>query len=275
MPPKKQKLTGEIRNMYDFVDEDLLPKTYNPNLNIHNLKLPLRIVVSSPTGSGKSSLVCNLIDLFCDGEGTFETIRIVTADKDEALYNQLVRKSRGAVQITEGLKTLPKLETFDKTMQHLVIIDDCVLEKNLKPVAEYYIRCRKMNVSVIFLSQSFYEIPKIVRCNSSYAFLLQVGNKNDMRLTLSEFAMNIDADVLAQMYHYATSVEFSPLIIEIGCRDRNKKFRRGFIEFLKPADFVPGGSKYNLLEDQPEEEIKPQKRVRKLKVKQEEDYDDY
>ena len=65
------------------------------------------------------------------------------------------------------MQNTPDLDKFDKKENHLVIWDDLVLEKNLKPVEEYYIRARKLNCSVIFLSQSYFQIPKIIRSNCS------------------------------------------------------------------------------------------------------------
>jgi hypothetical protein len=52
------------------------------------------------------------------------------------------------VRLSFQCKDLPNLDTFNKEEQSLVVFD-LVLEKNQAKIEEYYIRCRKLNVSVI------------------------------------------------------------------------------------------------------------------------------
>ena len=47
----------------------------NPNVKSHGLdKLPFRMIVVAPSGSGKSNFVLNLIEKFSKGKGTFNSI---------------------------------------------------------------------------------------------------------------------------------------------------------------------------------------------------------
>jgi hypothetical protein len=164
MPRKKkepeQEPDGRIVNMYERIPKDLLDKAENPNFNLHKLKVPFRMCVVAPSGSGKTNFVVNLIGLFSKGKGTFADITIITRNKDEPLYKWLGQKS-DSIQIKEGLENTPQLDKFDKEENHLVIFDDLVLAKDLSKVENYYIRARKLNCSVIFLSQSYFKIPKI------------------------------------------------------------------------------------------------------------------
>jgi hypothetical protein len=60
---------------------------------------------------------------------------------------------------------LPDLDKFDKEVASLVVIDDMMLDKNQDKVLQYYIRCRKKSVSIAYLAQSYFVIPKVVRNN--------------------------------------------------------------------------------------------------------------
>ena len=40
------------------------------------------------------------------------------------------------------------------------------------------------------------------------------------------------------MYEYATDQKFSPLIIDIESTDKTHKFRKGFTEYLNPAEYI-------------------------------------
>ena len=112
--------------------------------------------VVAPSGSGKSNFIVNLIHLFSQGKGTFSDICIITRNKDEPLYRWLEQLTDGEVQIKEGLENTPQLDKMNKDENHLVIFDDLVLAKDQSKIENYYIRARKLNCSVAYLSQSYF-----------------------------------------------------------------------------------------------------------------------
>jgi hypothetical protein len=245
MPPKtrskdtineiKNSATGVI-NWYEKMPSELLDKADNPNFDIHGINLPFRMCVSAPSGSGKTNFLVNLIHLFCHGKGTFEDITIITRNKDEPLYNFLGKKS-DSIQIKEGLHNIPPLDKMDKKTNHLVVFDDLVLAKDQSSIVNYYIRARKLNCSVIYLSQSFFDIPSIVRKNCSYMVFLKIGGLREIKTILRDFSLGCSKEQLINMYDYATKEKLSPFIIDIEEKDNNKKFRKGFKETMEPSQF--------------------------------------
>jgi hypothetical protein len=223
-------------NMYKKIPKKYLKKIENPNYNLHNFELPFRAVCVAPSGSGKTNFVINFISLCSKGKGTFETINIVTRNKDEPLYNWLAEVSN-RIQISEGIHTIPKLDSFDKESNHLMVFDDLILEKNQDAISNYFIRARKLNVSCLYLSQKFYSIPKMIRSNCNYLVILKIGSVRDENLILHDYALGIEKDVLQKMYSYATREKFNTLIINLDEADIQKKFRKNFLEYLKPDEF--------------------------------------
>ena len=222
---------AKIVNMYEQMPKEFLDKVDNPNFALHKLKLPLRMCLISPSGGGKTNYLVNLISLFSRGKkGTFSTITIITRNKDEPLYKWIQTKTDQIV-IKEGLSNTPKLDDFDKEKNHLVVWDDLVLSKDLSMVENYYIRARKLNVSVIFISQSYFKIPKIIRNNCSYMVLLKLSGNREVNLILSEFGLGVTKEELLALYEYATKEKFSPLIIDMEAPPEDR-FRKGFDEIL-------------------------------------------
>lgn len=243
-------------NVYERIPRHLLNNAHNPNYDLHGIKIPFRMIVVAPSGSGKTNFVVNLIGLFSkirrkpkkrktrwekmleemgvveddEEQGTFKDIHIITRNKNEPLYNYLEKVSPDIV-ITEGLETIPDLDAFDNKENHLVVFDDLVLENNLKPIIEYYIRARKQNVSVIFLSQTYYGIPKTIRINSNYIVILKLSGMKDIKMILSEFSLGVSKEVLLDMYNYATSQAMNAFIIDVSASP-DKMFRRNFTEYL-------------------------------------------
>jgi hypothetical protein len=238
MPRKKaeESPTGII-NFYEKIPKKFLTQVDNPNFDLHHIKTPCRLVCNAPSGSGKSNFICNLLALFCRGKGTFSRIHLICKNADEPLYNWL-KSIDEAFVITEGLHTLPPLDKMDKKVNNLVILDDMQNEKDLSVVENYFIRCRKVNCSIWFLSQNYYRVPKIIRNNCSYLVILKLSGDREVNMILKENGVGLSKDQLINMYKYATAEKFSPLLIDIENSDMNQKYRKGFFEYLNPADYL-------------------------------------
>ena len=203
----------------------------NPNVKLHGLdKLPFRMIVVAPSGSGKSNFVLNLIEKFSKGKGTFHSIHLICRSKCEPLYEYLENKTKKTIKILEGVSEIPDINSFDSGQQHLMIFDDLVLEKNQSQIAEYYVRGRKRGISMVYLSQSFYRIPKTIRSNCNYFVILKLNGKRDLNLIMSEFELGINKDELLKIYEDATRNKFSVLLIDVEA-DKQEKFRRNFKDF--------------------------------------------
>lgn len=242
MPRKKKEpeqstpAKAEIINWYEKIPREMLDEAENPNYHLHNLKIPMRMCVVAPSGSGKTNFLVNLIHLFSNGNGSFQDITILTKNRDEPLYSFLTSKC-DQIQVKEGLHNIPPLDKFDKRANHLVVFDDLVLSKDLSAVENYYIRARKLNCSVIFLSQSYFRIPKIIRNNCSYMVILKLSGHREVNMILSEFGLGVSKEQLLGMYEVATKEKFSPLLIDLEA-EPYKRFRKGFTQILDPNAFT-------------------------------------
>jgi ABC-type oligopeptide transport system ATPase subunit len=210
MPPKKIiKKPFELINVYEQDEmKEFIKKSHNPNYDIHHIEIPFRMLIIGSSGSGKTMTLINLLRAF---SGTFQNIHIITKNADEPLYNYVVNKFKKInddfkdltsknkkkhnfnVTITEGISSLPNLDDFDKDEQSLIVLDDLVLEKNQKKIEEYFIRCRKKNVSVIYISQSYFHVPSIIRQNLTYLIIKQVSSQRNLKLISNEYSLGMDS----------------------------------------------------------------------------------
>ena len=46
-------------------------------------------------------------------------------------------------------------------------------------IKELFIRCRKLNISVVFITQSYFSLPKVVRLNSTNYLIMKVNNRKE------------------------------------------------------------------------------------------------
>jgi hypothetical protein len=235
---KPKGSVSEIINFYEHIPKKYIEDVDNPNFHLHNMEIPFRACVVAPSGTGKTNFLLNLIRVFSQGKGTFSDITIVTRNKDEPLYNWLGNQDDN-IKIVEGMHSTPNLDDFDKKENHLIVWDDLVLSKNLSKTEDYYIRARKKNASLLFLSQSYADIPKMIRKNSNYLILFDLGGSHrEQNYILKEWSGDLDKDELRAIYSDATSKNLNPLIIKGGKAKPNEKYRKGFLEYYNLKEFL-------------------------------------
>ena len=234
---KESASSAVVRNMYEKIPKRMLDEVSNPHQNMHGLKIPFRMCVVAPSGSGKTNFLINLLSLVSSAPGTFHSICIVTRNKNEPLYNWL-QSLHDDIKVVEGLENTPVLDKMDKDLNHFVAFDDLVLAKNQERICNYYIRCRKLNCSVAYLSQSYFGIPKIVRQNCSYLIILRLGGSNrEVNSILSEAGLGVNKEGLMKLYDEAVTnaPKFSILLIDFE-EDPSKRFRKGFKDIIVPSE---------------------------------------
>jgi ABC-type dipeptide/oligopeptide/nickel transport system ATPase component len=235
--PKKQG-KAELIDWYKKIPKKYLLKTHNPNFNLHGIKVPFRMLIIGNSGSGKTQTLLNLMHNF---GATFQNIAIITKNKHEPLYEYLEDKTKDqGLTITEGIAGLPDLDKFNKEEQTLIVLDDLVLEKQQGKIEEYFIRARKLNCSVIYISKSYFLVPKIIRQNLSYLIVKQVSSFRDLKLIMSEYSLGIDKVQLKDIYETSTAEKQDFLLVDLEAPPKDR-FRKNFTEIFDIDEDEGGG----------------------------------
>ena len=62
------------------------------------------------------------------------------------------------------------------------MIADIEPNKKLSPiVTELLLRGRKFNISLVFISQSYFKVPKTTRLNATHYFIMKIPNKRELQ----------------------------------------------------------------------------------------------
>ena len=237
MPHKKNNLeTTSSNDMVNFYQhkgmKEFITDYHNPNFESHQIKVPFRISVIAASGGGKTQWLLNLISRMND---TFGHIYVCYRTA-EPLY-QFLEKSIGTDKITffSSLSKFIQPNEIPKDKQILLVFDDVVnySEKEQNIIKEYFIRGRKIGkgVSMCYLSQSFFRIPKIIRLQTNYLILLKLGSKRDLALILSDYGLGVDKNELMAIYKDATQIPFEFLKVSTDERDDNRRFSKNWNQF--------------------------------------------
>jgi hypothetical protein len=229
-----------LKNFYETKSiKKFLSKSQNPHFDETQMKVDSRILIIGSSGSGKTNALLNYISI-C--KNTFHSIHVVYKEK-EPLYDLLEDKleKTGQVFFYDNISKLPKVNDIqeEKNDQTLIIFDDqiCCPEKQLSSVVgEYFIRGRKKKCTMIFISQSYYKIPKIIRQQMNYMIILKMSSNRDLKLIFSDFQFGSSVDEIEHIYNDATKQPLNFFKISVDEQDLNKKFSRNFTEFFQIKD---------------------------------------
>ena len=228
MPKKKDAVSKNgMVDYYKVMPKKFLLKTHNPNYKEHKLNLPFRMLIVGGSGAGKTQTLMNLIRIM---NGTFNNIHIITKNKEEPLYDYLESKVDTGLTITEGINSAPDLDEFDKKEQPLIVMDDLVLEKNQKQLEQYFIRARKLNCSLVYLSQSYFGVPKMIRMNLNYLIIKRLNTLQDLFRMMREYSLGVSKDVLVDLYQHSIQDNKQDFLLVDLDSEPKDRFRFNFLD---------------------------------------------
>ena len=160
---------------------------------------PYRVIITGGSGSGLTNALLNLIKEQ-DYHDVIDKIYLYARDLSEPKYQFLIKKREDA-----GIKHVNNPNAFivcSNTMDDvykdidnynpkrdkkvLIVFDDMIADimtnkKFHAIIKEFFIRCRKLNISLVFISQSYFSVPKDVRSNTTHYFNMEIKNRTELR----------------------------------------------------------------------------------------------
>ena len=139
-------------------------------------------------------------------------IKCICTAKDpyEAKYQYLINKREGVginhfkdpkafIEYSNDMRNVYKNiddHNPDKENKVLIVFDDMIADmiRNTKLnsiVTKLFIRCRKLNISLVFITQSYFKVPKDVRLNTTHFIISKIPNRRE----LQQIAINQSSDI--------------------------------------------------------------------------------
>ena len=99
----------------------------------------------------------------------------------------------------------------------LIVCDDMIADminnKKLNPVVtELFSRGRKLSISIVFITQSYFKVPKDVRLNSTHFFIMKIPNKRELQRITLNYSSDIDIKDFIKIYKKCTAEPYSFLV---------------------------------------------------------------
>ena len=228
--------------MINFDDYIIENKTVNNKNWSYIPDDPYRILTIGDSGSGKTNLLLNLIEKQSD----IDKIYLYVKDPYEAKYQYLTKKREGVsiehfndpkafIEYSNDMHDVYKnIDDYNPNKENkiLIVFDhmiaDMIHNKKLNSiVTELFIRGRKLNISLVFITQSYFKVPKDVRLNTSHFFITKIPNKRELQQIAINHSSVIRSKDFTNIYRECTAEPYSFLVIDTMLASNNPlRFRK-------------------------------------------------
>ena len=236
-------------NFDDYTNENKTEHNPNqPRIPDH----PYRILIIAGSGSRKTNALLNLIVK----QPSIDKIYLYGKDLYEEKYQYLIN-----IHEKVGLKHFNDPKAFieysnymhnvyknideyniDKECKILIVFDDMIADminnKKLNSiVTELFIRGRKLNISLVFITQSYFKVPKDVRLNTTHFFIAKIPNKRELQQIALNHSSDISTKDFIKIYEKCTAEPYSVLVNDNTLASHNPlRFRNFFFTYTKNHD---------------------------------------
>ena len=153
---------------------------------------PFRMLIIGPSGSGKTNTLLHLINYLHPIDKIYLYAKYIHEPKYEYLIN--IREQAGIknlndpqafIKYSDNMNdVLDDINNYNKNRDKkvLIVFDDMIADveynKNFKRIIkELFNRARKINLSIVFITQSYFSALKDARLNSTHYIIMKINNK--------------------------------------------------------------------------------------------------
>ena len=208
-------------------------KCTNENKTEHNRNWPYipdygyRILIIGGSRVGKTNTLLNLIN----NQPDIDKIYLYAKDSYETKYQYLINKRekvglahfkdpKAFIEYSNDMQGVYKnIEDYNPNKKHkiLTIFDNMIAyminNKKFNPVVnELFIRGRKSNISIDFITQSYFKVSKDVRLNSTHFFIMKIPDKRKIHQIALNHSSDIDFKDFMKIYKKRSTELYSFLV---------------------------------------------------------------
>ena len=208
------------------------------------------MLIIGPSGSGKTNALLNLIQKQ-NNDSPIDKIYLYAKDFSGPKYLFLIEKCEKVVikSLNDPSAFIEYSNTMDdvynniddynprRQRKNLIAFDDMIADimtnkKFQAIIKDLFIRCRKLKISLVFIIQSYFSVPKDVRLNSTHFLIMKIHDGRELQNLAKNHSVDIDYKDFLKIYRNYTNEPYSFFIIDtVLPADNPMRFRKNFSDF--------------------------------------------
>ena len=192
-------------------------------------RYPDRILIIGGSGSGKTNALIDLIN----EQNDIDKIYLYARDMSEPKYEYLIKKREDVgiqhlnnpnafIECSNTVNDVyDNINDYNSNIRRKILIffDDMIADvmtnkRNQAIIKERFIRCKKLNISLVFITQSYFFVPKDVRLNSAHYLIMKVNNIKELQNIAINHSVDIDYKDFMKIQREFTKEPFNFLTID-------------------------------------------------------------
>ena len=115
------------------------------------------------------------------------------------------------------------------------MITDIMSNKKIQAITKgLFIRCKKLNIYLPFITQSYFPVPKHVRLNSTHYLIMKINNKRELQNIAINHSADIDYQDFMKIYRECTKELYTFLTIDTTLPESDPlRFRKKLFDSYK------------------------------------------
>ena len=168
-----------------------------------------------------------------DYHDVIDKIYLYARDLSEPKYQFLIKKREdaGIKHVNNPNAFIECSNTMDDVYENindynpirkrkkLIVFDDMIADimtnkKFQAIIKELFIRCRKLNISLVFITQSYFSVPKDARLNTTHYFIMKINNRIELKNIVTDYSADIDYHNFKKIYRGYRKEPYNVLTID-------------------------------------------------------------
>ena len=217
-------------------------KSKVPVINELAPRWPFRLLVCGSTGCGKTNAVVDLLMRYIP----WQVLWVYAKHMGEAWQSLQAKvearekRLKRPISFWEtSLENAVPVDTLSPTNRNVVVFDDFIMDREHQPtIADYFVRGRHRNCSLVYITQSYYDVPKIVRNNCSHYMIFRGYNGSDETHLWKDLGSGMRKDEFAEYLREATRRPHGFAFIDTDPARPELRWRIGFDRLVLPDNMV-------------------------------------
>ena len=195
---------------------------------------PHRILIIGRSGSGKTNVLLNLIE-----NQPYHNQYQYLINKRQSVGINHFKDPKAFIEYSNDMRDVYKNINYynpDKENKISIVFNDMIAamihNKKLDSiVTELFIRGRKFNISLVFITKSYFKVPKDVRLNTTHFFISKIPNNRELQQIAINQSSDISTKDFTNIYRKGTAEPYSFLVNDTTLASDNPlRFRRLFLK---------------------------------------------